>query len=156
MKEDNMTIAQLLHPSSIFIPLEAGTKEEVIRAMVNGLDNAGSLKDQASYLEAVLNREQTGSTGIGFGVAIPHGKSKGVAQAALAFAKLAQPVDWASLDGNPVSAVFMIAVPEEAAGNEHLKILIAISRKLVDEEFRSKLLKVENVQALNELLETIQ
>lgn len=151
-----MVITQLLHQSGIFIPLEANSKEDVIRAMVNGLDKAGILTDQAAYQEAVLNREQIGSTGIGFSVAIPHGKSKGVSQAGLAFAKLARPVEWASLDGKPVTAVFLIAVPEEAAGNEHLKILIAISRKLVDEEFRSRLLKVESAQVLTELLETIQ
>lgn len=151
-----MVITELLHPSSVFIPLEAHSKDEVIRAMVKGLEQAGVLSDQAAYLEAVLNREQTGSTGIGFGVAIPHGKSKGAAKAGLAFAKLAQPVDWASLDGNPVQAVFMIAVPEEAAGNDHLKILIAISRKLVDEEFRSRLLQVESNEALTKLLGTIQ
>lgn len=150
-----MTITELLQADSIMIPLQAATKQEVIEQMAERLAAGGVLSDKAAYVEAVLNREQTGSTGIGFGVAIPHGKSKGVAQAGLAFAKLAQPVDWASLDGNPVSAVFMIAVPEEAAGNEHLKILIAISRKLIDEDFRSKLLQVRDPQELTALLGTI-
>lgn len=59
------------------------------------------------------------------------------------------------MDGNPVRAVFMIAVPEAAAGNEHLKILIAISRKLIDEEFRSKLLAVGSYQGLTKLLADI-
>lgn len=150
-----MNITELLDPRSVLIPLEAHTKDGVIRAMIDGLDAAGVLVDKNAYLEAVLNREQTGSTGIGFGVAIPHGKSKGAAKAGLAFAKLAQPTDWASLDGNPVSAVFMIAVPEEAAGNDHLKILIAISRKLIDDEFRNSLLDVQSPEALTELLQTI-
>lgn len=150
-----MLITEMLAPQSIFIPLEADSKEGVIRAMIDGLDQSGSLSDKAAYLDAVLAREQTGSTGIGFSVAIPHGKSKGVKHAAVAFAKLSQPVEWASLDGNPVHAVFMIAVPEEAAGNEHLKILIAISRKLIDDQFRASLLAVKTASELTALLETI-
>lgn len=150
-----MLITELLAPESIFIPLQADTKESVIRAMIEGLAQSGCLSDKNAYLDAVLARENTGSTGIGYGVAIPHGKSKGVTKAGVAFAKLAQPTDWASLDGKPVQAVFMIAVPEEAAGNDHLKILIAISRKLIDDEFREKLLAVESASQLTALLETI-
>ncbi|MDF2922139.1 MAG: fructose transporter subunit [Paenibacillaceae bacterium] len=150
-----MAIAELLDSSSVFIPLEASGKEEIIRAMIGGLEQSGCLTDKAAYLEAVLNREQTGSTGIGFGVAIPHGKSKGVSRAGIAFARLSRPADWASLDGQPVQAVFMIAVPEAAEGNEHLKILIALSRKLIDDQFRSSLLQVRAAAELNLLLETI-
>lgn len=150
-----MTINELLNEQSVFIPLASASKEETIKLLVDGLAQSGSLSDKNAYLEAVMTREATGSTGIGFGVAIPHGKSAGVSKAAIAFAKLDQPVEWASLDGNPVRAVFMIAVPEAAAGNEHLKILIAISRKLIDEDFRSKLLAVGSYQDLTKLLADI-
>ena len=150
-----MTVNELLDAKSVKIPLSATSKEEAIRLLVNSLAEGGSVSDKAAYLEAVLQREATGSTGIGFGVAIPHGKSPGVAKAGIAFAKLAQPLEWASLDGNPVQVVFMIAVPQEAAGNEHLKILIAISRKLIDEEFRGKLMAVANYDELAALLADI-
>jgi fructose PTS system EIIA component len=150
-----MTVTELLDVKSVKIPLSAPSKEEAIRLLVDSLAEGGSVTDKAAYLEAVLQRETTGSTGIGFGVAIPHGKSPGVAKAGIAFAKLAQPLEWASLDGNPVQVVFMIAVPQEAAGNEHLKILIAISRKLIDEEFRGKLLAVTNYDELAALLADI-
>lgn len=150
-----MTVTELLDVKSVKIPLSAPSKEEAIRLLVDSLAEGGSVADKAAYLEAVLQREATGSTGIGFGVAIPHGKSPGVAKAGIAFAKLAQPLEWASLDGNPVQVVFMIAVPQEAAGNEHLKILIAISRKLIDEEFRGKLLAVTNYDELAALLADI-
>ncbi len=150
-----MTVNELLDAKSVKIPLSAPSKEEAIRLLVDSLAEGGSVSDKAAYLEAVLQREATGSTGIGFGVAIPHGKSPGVAKAGIAFAKLDQPLEWASLDGKPVQAVFMIAVPQEAAGNEHLKILIAISRKLIDEEFRSKLLAVANYDELAALLADI-
>ncbi|MCP1308782.1 PTS sugar transporter subunit IIA [Paenibacillus tyrfis] len=150
-----MNIQGLLQEQSIMIPLEASDKESCIRAMIDGLEAAGCLRDKSAYLDAVMKREETGSTGIGFGVAIPHGKSGGVSKAGLAFAKLTQPLDWQSLDGNPVSIVFMIAVPEEAAGNEHLQILIALSRKLIDEQFRQSLLNVTEPQQLIDLLQTI-
>ncbi|MBW5447534.1 PTS fructose transporter subunit IIA [Cohnella sp. CFH 77786] len=150
-----MNVSELLSEQAILIPLEAADKSEVIGKMVDALAASGCVTDSAAYLAAVTNREKTGSTGIGFGVAIPHGKSAGVGKPGLAFAKLAQPADWDSLDGQPVSAVFMIAVPEAAAGNEHLQILIAISRKLIDEDFRSRLLAVREPAELTQLLQTI-
>lgn len=151
-----MIITSLLNEKSIFIPLETSDKMACIAAMVDGLHAAGSVTDKSAYEAAVIARENTGSTGIGFEVAIPHGKSNGVASPGLAFAKLAQPIDWQSLDGNPVKAVFMIAVPEAAAGNEHLQILIALSRKLIDEDFRSQLMNISTPQDLINLLSTIQ
>ncbi|PYI57133.1 PTS sugar transporter subunit IIA [Paenibacillus flagellatus] len=150
-----MNATALLHDQSIRIPLDAADKASAIEAMVDSLVSAGVVADKTAYLEAVTNREKTGSTGIGFGVAIPHGKSAGVSRPGLAFAKLAKPIDWDSLDGQPVTAAFMIAVPEEAAGNEHLQILIAISRKLIDESFRSRLMAVSDPQELIRLMETI-
>lgn len=150
-----MTVNELLDAKSVKIPLSAPSKEEAIRLLVDSLAEGGSVSDKTAYLEAVLQREATGSTGIGFGVAIPHGKSPGVAKAGIAFAKLGEPLEWASLDGDPVQVVFMIAVPQEAAGNEHLKILIAISRKLIDEEFRGKLMAVANYDELAALLADI-
>ncbi len=150
-----MNITALLDDQSIFIPLEATTKASVMEAMVDGLVAAGAVSDRSAYLEALHAREQSGSTGIGFSVAIPHGKSAGVSRPALAFAKLAAPIDWDSLDGQPVQVAFMIAVPEAAAGNEHLQILIGISRKLIDDQFRAKLLSVTSKEQLIELLSGI-
>lgn len=150
-----MNVSALLDKKSILIPLDISDKTECMQAMVDALAESGCITDKSAYLEAVMNREKTGSTGIGFGVAIPHGKSAGVSKPGLAFAKLAKQTDWDSLDGEPVSAVFMIAVPEAAAGNEHLQILIAISRKLIDEDFRNKLFAVQNSEELIGLLQTI-
>ncbi|WP_027093918.1 PTS sugar transporter subunit IIA [Cohnella thermotolerans] len=150
-----MQISSLLQEQAVLIPLNTADKQTSIEAMVDALAAGGSVTDRDAYLQAILAREQTGSTGIGFGFAIPHGKSAGVSRAALAFAKFARPVDWDSLDGNPVQAAFMIAVPAEAAGNEHLQILIALSRKLIHEEFREQLLQVQNAEQLTDLLETI-
>ena len=150
-----MNVSALLDKQSILIPLDISGKVECMQAMVDALAQSGCITDKTAYLEAVMNREKMGSTGIGFGVAIPHGKSAGVSKPGLAFAKLARQTDWNSLDGEPVSVVFMIAVPEAAAGNEHLQILISISRKLIDEEFRNQLLAVQNAEELIDLLQTM-
>lgn len=150
-----MDLTNLLKNETIQLALEAKTKEECLDALAESMIRAGFVTDKAAYLETVLNREKTGSTGIGFGVAIPHGKSKGVAAPGLAFARLTKPVDWQAMDGNPVSVVFLIAVPVENVGNEHLQILIAISRKLMHEDFRQKLFTVNTSEELMATLQNI-
>lgn len=152
---NNLKIIELLNEHAILMPLNAASREDCIHTMIDALEQSGAVADKSAYLEAVMNREEMSSTGIGFKVAIPHGKSSGVKEPALAFAKLANPLDWSSIDGQPVSIVFMIAVPEEAKGNEHLQILVALSRKLMDDDFRSQLLSVSDRGQLLKLLETI-
>ncbi|WP_223066703.1 PTS sugar transporter subunit IIA [Paenibacillus caui] len=149
-----MNIHDLLTEQTIFLPLEtSASKEDIIRQMAAGFKEAGVVEDTEKYVQAVLAREQSSSTGIGFGVAIPHGKSAGVVKAGLAFAKLAEPAEWQSLDEQPVSIVFMIAVPEANVGNEHLQILVALSRKLIHEDFRNKLLHASSAE---EVIDTIK
>lgn len=150
-----MNIHDLLTEETIFLPLESGSKEDVIRRMVEGLQKTGAVTDAESYVQAVLTREQSSSTGIGFGVAIPHGKSSGVARAGLAFARMAEPTEWESLDDQPVSIVFLIAVPAENVGNEHLQILVALSRKLIHEDFRNSLLQAKTPAEVTEVLKSI-
>jgi PTS system fructose-specific IIA component len=150
-----MEILNLIKDETVFIELGVSSREECLQVMIDGMSKAGFVSDKAAYLAAVNEREQKGSTGIGFSVAIPHGKSRGVASAGLAFARLAKPVDWNSLDGNPVEIVFLIGVPEKDTGNEHIKILIALSRKLIHEEFREKLLAVNSSAELYTILQSI-
>ncbi|SMC52692.1 PTS sugar transporter subunit IIA [Sporomusa malonica] len=150
-----MEILNILKDETVFLELDASSRDECLRVMIDGMEKAGFVSDKDAYLATVNEREQKGSTGIGFGVAIPHGKSSGVASAGLAFARLAQPVEWNSLDGNPVQIVFLIGVPEKDAGNEHMKILIALSRKLIHEDFRKKLLMINSSAELYEVLQSL-
>jgi len=147
-----LNIRELLSEETIFLPLEVGTKEEVIAKMTEGLKLSGSVRDGEQYVSDVLEREATGSTGIGFGVAIPHGKSAGVVKPGLAVARMAGPTDWDSLDETPVSIVFLIAVPKENVGNEHLQILVALSRKLIHDDFRQSLLDAGSKQEIIDIL----
>jgi fructose PTS system EIIA component len=135
----NMNLRDLLSEQTIDLTLTAQNREDAIRKMAALLEQTGAVTDSADYVQKVLDREQTGSTGIGFGVSIPHGKSKGVSRPGLAFARLEQPLEWEAMDDKPVDTVFLIAVPEEKAGDEHLKILSSLSRKLIHEDFRQQL-----------------
>ncbi len=91
------------------------------------------------FHKAVLDREAEYSTGIGMGIAIPHGKSSGVKEASLVFARSKNGVDFDSMDGQPAHLLFMIAVPE-AANDDHLKILGTLSRKLMHQSIREALM----------------
>ncbi|SDE51089.1 PTS sugar transporter subunit IIA [Sporomusa acidovorans] len=150
-----MEILTIIKDETVFLELNAASREECLQVMIDGMEKAGFVRDKAAYLAAVNEREQKGSTGIGFGVAIPHGKSSGIVSAGLAFARLANPIDWNSLDGKPVQIVFLIGVSDQDAGNEHMKILIALSRKLIHEDFRKKLLAANSSAELYEVLQSI-
>ncbi|WP_411954572.1 PTS sugar transporter subunit IIA [Alkalibacillus sp. S2W] len=148
-----MELKELLKKEHVLLDLDANSRDESLDELIKVMQNTGVVEDAAVYKEAVLNREAEGSTGIGFGVAIPHGKSTGVSEPGLAFARLTNEVDWQSLDGNPVTSVFMIAIPEEQAGNEHLQILSQLSRKLMHEDFRQKL---QDASSSDELLAALE
>ena len=138
----------LLNEDSIILDCELQGKEEIIRYLANIALSTNRIVQTEPYLQAVLHREGEFSTGVGYGVAIPHGKSSVVNQAFVLFCKV-NDVDWSSLDGTSVNMVFMIGVPEQDNTNEHLKILALLSRKLMKEEFR---LALSNSQTKEEVL----
>lgn len=150
-----MNISGIMSKNIIFLGLSASSREEAVRIMVDGMAKGGYVADKEKYLAAVREREGKGTTGIGFGVAIPHGKSDGVKTPCVAYARLAAPVDWNSFDGEPVTSVFLIGVPEKNAGNDHLKILIAISKRLMHEDFRQKLEQAETPEEILEVIKSI-
>jgi len=125
----------LLNEDSIILNCELKNKEEIIRYLADVALSTNRIVLTEPYIQAVLHRESEFSTGVGYGVAIPHGKSNVVKEAFVLFCKV-DDVDWNSLDGTSVNMVFMIGVPEQDNSNEHLKILAMLSRKLMKEEFR--------------------
>lgn len=151
-----MKLTELMTKKLINLQLKGTTKDEIMTEMVEMIAHAGALVDKEAYREALYKREMEGSTGIGFGIAIPHGKSDAVKQPCVAFGLKRDGIDWDSLDGEKATLIFMIAVPETHAGNEHLKILQLLSRKLVDDTFREKLLATTNVEDVVQLLEQCQ
>lgn len=130
----------------------AKDKQDVFCHLADLLDKDGRLNDRTEYLNNVGERENLTTTGIGFGIAIPHGKTNAVKDISVAFARLENPIDWNSLDGQPVDLVFQLAVPETCKGDEHLKLISALSRNLIHDEFREQ---IRNSTCQEEVLDLI-
>jgi fructose PTS system EIIBC or EIIC component len=139
----------------IDLDIDGSTRDDVIEEMINRLDDSGILSSKEKFKQAILSREKESTTGIGMNIAIPHGKSESVKTPSVVFGLKRDGVDWNSLDGTAAKLIFMIAVPKHSEGNEHLKILQMLSRKLMDENYREELLAVQTKEEAYKLLETI-
>ena len=137
-----MLLTELLSIERIKIPLESQNKDDLLRELVDVAAGPGA-PDRDDLLRAVREREAVLSTGIGHGVAIPHGKSSAVNDLRMAAGRSAGPVDFDALDGEPVSLFFLLVGPESAAG-PHIKALSRISRLVRKDEVREKLVKARN------------
>lgn len=144
-------IKELFTEELMISELKAANKLEAIEEMVEQLNLSGKLINKSAYLEAVLHREAEYSTGIGMGVAIPHGKSSGVKSPALVFARSQAGIDFESMDGEPTYLLFLVAVPE-SANDEHLKILGLLSRKLMHQEVRQKLMEAVSYEEVIDII----
>lgn len=151
-KEAFDSITDIIQNDTIVLDTTAATKDEIINDLAQRLANTGNITDFAGFKQAIYSREAESTTGIGMGIAIPHGKSSYVKKPTLAFARSQAGVDWQSLDGEPAQLIFMIAVPQDSEGDMHLKILQRLSRKLMDDDFRKALLKAPDKAAINQLL----
>ncbi|MFF7358905.1 fructose-specific PTS transporter subunit EIIC [Streptomyces filipinensis] len=132
--------------------LEAVGKDAAIREMAELLARSGQVADVDELVATALRREAQGTTGLGEEIAIPHAKTDAVTAPVVGFARSAEGVEWGSLDGTKARLVFMIAVPEAAAGDEHLRILALLSRKLTDPGFRERLLAAPDGRAVLDVL----
>ena len=139
-----MKITDLLKKQSICLDGKADSKEQVIREMVDLMAEGGNINDIDTYRETVFKREEEGTTGIGEGIAIPHGKTEAVSAPGLAAMVLPEGVDYDSLDGEPAYLIFLIAAPN-TEDNVHLEVLSRLSMLLMDEDFRNKLLHAKDV-----------
>lgn len=137
-----MLLTDLLTLERIKIPLQASTKEDVLRELVQVLTRNDGVDEPEEVLRAVREREAVLSTGIGNGVAIPHGKSAMVPELMMAAGRTASPVEFDSLDGQPVRLLFMLVGPETAAG-PHIKALSRISRLIRNDSVRDLLIKAK-------------
>lgn len=140
-----MKITDLLKKQSIELHGAVKTKTEAIETMVFLMEKGGNLKDTETYRKTVFAREEEGTTGIGEGIAIPHGKTSAVASPGLAAMVVPEGVDYDSLDGEPVHLIFLIAAPN-TKDNVHLEVLSRLSMLLMDEDFRQNLLHAATVE----------
>jgi PTS system nitrogen regulatory IIA component len=148
-----MNIGDALRETCVIADLKGETKEEVLTELVSALKEMGLIEDVGEAVKVILEREKLGSTGIGDGVAIPHGKMKKLQNVLCAFGRSAKGVAFGTVDGQPVHIFFLLLAPEESTGL-HLKMLSRISRIVRDASFRKKLMEETNApQVYNDIVE---
>lgn len=146
-----MRIQDIVSPEAIVDDLRADSKEDVLRELSEVIAKIVPKLSADSLTAILMERESLGSTGIGDGVAIPHGKVGGIEHLVAAFGRSRNGVLFDSLDGKPAHLFFLIVAPEYSAGM-HLKALARISRLLKDERFRRSLLDAEDADELQRIL----
>jgi PTS system nitrogen regulatory IIA component len=147
-----MMISDLIPAGGIVDDLRSETKEGVLRELSDAVCRAVPGMSPDHLASVLLDRESLGSTGIGEGVAIPHGKMPGIDRLIAVFGRSHGGVQFASLDGKPARLFFLVVAPESNSAGMHLKALARISRLVKDERFRRRLLEAEGVEGLSRAL----
>ena len=146
-----MRLTEILKPQNIKVPLVATTKSEAIAELVEVLAKSGDITDAKKVLDAVMEREATRTTGIGNGLAIPHGKCSGTANLVMAIGKAATPIDFQAIDGRPVTIIWMLASPPDKTG-PHIHALARISRLMTIDKFRHSMMQAKSGQEAYDLI----
>ena len=148
-----MHINDLLKSESIALGVSApASKEAAIRLLADYMEKGGNLSDKEQYVKDVLTREESGTTGLGDGIATPHAKSDGVKAAGLAAMTVPDGMDFAAMDGNPSRLFFMIAAPN-GANDEHLAILSKLATMIMDPDFKEALIAAKTVEEFRQLVD---
>ena len=147
-----MKVLEILDVSTILPDLKSATKKDVIAELCELLKANGKIKDAGTVAEALMEREKLGSTGIGQGVAIPHGKSDAAEGLVAALGISKRGVEFEALDGEPVHLVFLLVAPPDSTGN-HLKALARISRLLKDKFFRQALKEAKSPDEIQKIIQ---
>lgn len=142
-----MKISDILQESCTRVPLKSTDKTAAITELVNLLDENGRLADRDAVLQAVLAREQTRSTGIGLGLAVPHGKSHGCRKLAMAVGKPKEPMPFEAIDGRPCQFIVLLTSPADETG-PHIQALAGISRLWQKEAFRREVTEAKTTEEL--------
>ncbi|AJG99348.1 transcriptional regulator ManR [Clostridium beijerinckii] len=144
-------LAKIIQKETIKLNMKATTKDEALKELTELLYDAGALSNKEEFLEDVYYRETLGSTGIGNGIAIPHGKSKFVNKTSIAFGKTNSDIKWETLDGKPVNFVILFAVTESDKNSVHVRLLSKVAAKLGDDEACDDLLKATTPEEVYEI-----
>ena len=147
-----MNITDILTPDAVKVPLLATGKRDIIDELVDLLAEAGLIDDADGLKQVVWEREQQRSTGIGEGLAIPHGKSNCSKNLVMAVGRPAKPIDFDAVDGQPVYLVVLLASPPDKT-SEHIQALGKISRLMADPNFRVSAYAAESAEDMYRLFE---
>ena len=150
-----MNITDILSPTAVKMPLIATEKRAVIDELVDLLDDAGLITEPDTLKQVVWEREQQRSTGIGEGLAIPHGKSNCSSELVMAIGRPEKPIDFQAVDGEPVQLVVLLASPPDKT-SDHIQALGKISRLMSNPKFRARAYAAETAEELYQLFENSQ
>lgn len=143
-----MNASEVLRNDRIELNLKSDTKEGALEELTELLYKSGALTDKEGFLKDVLDRESISTTGIGNGIAIPHGKSANVIETTAAIGRSAKPLEWESMDDQPVKFIVLLAVNENDRTGVHVKLLSQMARKLASEETCRRLLEAKTAEEI--------
>ncbi|WP_251860063.1 BglG family transcription antiterminator [Clostridium sp. Marseille-Q2269] len=151
---DNMGVdlKKVVRKETIKLDMKATTKDEALKELTDLLYEAGTISNKEKFLKDVYYRETLGSTGIGNGIAIPHGKSEFVSKTSIAFGKSKSPIKWETLDGEPVHFVILFAVTESDKNSVHVRLLSKVAAKLGDDKACDALLKATTPEKVYDII----
>ena len=146
-----MILTQILQPTCIKVPLDGNDKDSAITELVDMLVASKQIEDRDAILEAILIREETRSTGIGSGIAIPHGKCNTVKELVMAIGIAKDGIEFDSIDQKPVSIIVLLASPLDRTG-PHIQALARISRLMLDDKFKEQLQTADSAEVVYDLI----
>jgi fructose-specific phosphotransferase system IIA component len=146
-----MRLTDILKPENIKVPLTSTTKTDAIGELVTLLAENKAITDAKKVLDSVLDREATRTTGIGNGLAIPHGKCTGTADLVMAIGKAGTPIDFQAIDGRPVTLIWLLTSPPDKTG-PHIHALARISRLMTIDKFRQALNTAQTGQDVYDII----
>ncbi|MCG5127372.1 PTS 2-O-a-mannosyl-D-glycerate transporter subunit IIABC [Enterobacter mori] len=149
-----MNLTTLTHPSAVCVQAQYASREEAIRQLTMRLVALGNITDGDAFLTEVFHRESLGPTALGEGLAVPHGKSTVVKEAAFAVATLSKPLEWEGVDGpENVELIFLLAIPPAEAGSTHIQVLTELTSRLADDALRARVMAATTAEGLLAALE---
>ena len=146
-----MRLSDILKPENIKLPLSADGKQAAIEELIAVLADSGQVTNVDRVRQAVLERESTRTTGIGDGLAIPHGKTDGVRDLAMAVGRTAAPIDFQSVDGKPVSLIWLLTSPPDKTG-PHITALARISKIMSNAVVRRRVLAAKTAREIYDVI----
>ena len=146
-----MRVSDFLKKECCIMNLEADNKQEAMKEIVSCLHDAGKISDLDKFAEDVLERESLGSTGIGYGIAIPHARTESVSGFAIGFGRASKGVDFNSIDGEKVSLIFLMG-SDPAELNRYLRLLAELSKLLMNSSFRQALMDAQSPEEIIQII----
>lgn len=147
-----MKVFELLDPKYILTEFKSEKKDDVINELIDLLNGDNRVVDLEEVRKCVFDREKIMSTGVGKGFAIPHGKTNSVTDIIAVFGKSEKPIEYNSLDGEPVNLVFLM-IGKDTLVSKHIKLLSRISRLMNNDQFRKKLIEADSEESILKIFE---